>query len=261
MEDITYNELIQNILDTRGRFGCGDKYHERHHIVPKCVGGTNDENNLIDLYAQEHFEAHRLLALENPENDKLIFAWSMMSFTKGKNQDRYEIIPKEYEEIKTALSQLASEKYKWENNPFYGHHHSEETKERMKESSRKRWNRPEEKEKIRKARENDTPETHKKRSISQKKRFEKSENHPWSGRHHTDESREKMKKAKDGMYMGADNPRAKKVIRLLDNKIYNCIIDAAIENNIGRDTMRNRCKKYKGFMFYDDYLLQLNIPT
>lgn len=75
MNKITYAEFIQNILNTRGRFACGDEYHEQHHIVPRCMNGTNDEENLIDLYAREHYEAHRLLALENPENEKLVYAW------------------------------------------------------------------------------------------------------------------------------------------------------------------------------------------
>lgn len=74
-ESLTYQAFIGNILQTRGRFACGDEYHERHHIVPKCLGGTNEENNLIDLFAREHFEAHRLLALEHPENNGLQYAW------------------------------------------------------------------------------------------------------------------------------------------------------------------------------------------
>ena len=65
--EMTYEEFINNILETRGRFACGDEYHERHHIVPKCMDGSNDEENLIDLFAREHFEAHRLLALENSD--------------------------------------------------------------------------------------------------------------------------------------------------------------------------------------------------
>lgn len=62
---ITYDEFIQNILDNRGRFNCGDEYCERYHMLPKCMGGTDDKNNLIDLFVKEHFEAHRLLAMEN----------------------------------------------------------------------------------------------------------------------------------------------------------------------------------------------------
>ena len=76
---MTYNEFIQNILGTRGRFGIPKgEYKERHHIVPKCLGGTNDEDNLIDLYADEHFIAHKLLMEENPDNIKLTRAFTMM---------------------------------------------------------------------------------------------------------------------------------------------------------------------------------------
>ena len=31
-----YQNYIMQILNTRGRFGCGEEYHERHHIVPWC---------------------------------------------------------------------------------------------------------------------------------------------------------------------------------------------------------------------------------
>lgn len=95
----TYEEFIKNILNTRGRFACGNKYHERHHILPRCMNGTDDEDNLIDLFAREHFEAHRLLALENPDNNKLVFAWNMMS-VKGRAKNRYNLTAEEYEELK-----------------------------------------------------------------------------------------------------------------------------------------------------------------
>lgn len=36
-------------------------YCERHHIVPKALGGKNASANLINLTAREHFIAHRLL--------------------------------------------------------------------------------------------------------------------------------------------------------------------------------------------------------
>ena len=99
MTNITYEEFIQNILNTRGRFSCGDEYCERHHIVPKCMSGTDDENNLIDLFAKEHFIAHKLLAQENPENDKLMYAWWMLAHIDGR-----EITPEEYEEARIAFS-------------------------------------------------------------------------------------------------------------------------------------------------------------
>ena len=144
---MTYEEFINNILETRGRNGCGDEYHETHHIVPKCMGGSNDKENLIDLFVREHFEAHRLLALENPENDGLVHAWWMMAHTNHANQRDYEITAEEYEEARIAASEKISKankgRFAGENNyfygkhfigeqhPMYGHKHSKESREKM----------------------------------------------------------------------------------------------------------------------------------
>lgn len=106
--ELTYQTFIQNILDTRGRFACGDEYHERHHIVPRCMNGTNDESNLIDLFAKDHFEAHRLLVQENQDNKSLVFAWTCMAFPKNKYEQRCRISPEEYEEARKAISTVMS---------------------------------------------------------------------------------------------------------------------------------------------------------
>lgn len=37
-------------------------YTERHHIVPRCLGGGDEPENLIDLTPEDHFFAHLLLA-------------------------------------------------------------------------------------------------------------------------------------------------------------------------------------------------------
>lgn len=139
--EITYEEFINNILETRGRFACGEGYHERHHILPKCMGGGNEEENLIDLYAREHFEAHRLLALENPENDKLALAWFRMSH--GKNQDRitHIVTMEEYEESRKALSIAKKDKHRSENerkkisDALKGKRVSEETRKKMRNAN------------------------------------------------------------------------------------------------------------------------------
>lgn len=163
-EEKSYEEFIQNILDTRGRFNCGDEYHERHHILPKCMGGGNEEENLIDLYAKEHFIAHKLLALENPENMSIAYAWWSMSIVKSRyTGERYEISAEEYEEARKYLSNIMSEKMVGANNPFFGKHHSKEAKERM--------------------------------SMSQKNRFENPERHPMYGKHHSEETKQKISKA------------------------------------------------------------------
>jgi hypothetical protein len=40
---------------------------ERHHVIPKCMGGSNREENLVYLTAKEHFIAHKLLVRVHPD--------------------------------------------------------------------------------------------------------------------------------------------------------------------------------------------------
>lgn len=57
-----YDDLIAR---ARGRSRHG--YMERHHIVPKCMGGSNSKGNMVYLTAKEHFIAHKLLVRIYPE--------------------------------------------------------------------------------------------------------------------------------------------------------------------------------------------------
>jgi len=41
---------------------CPNGYVERHHILPRALGGTDDSSNLVALTAREHFVAHVLIA-------------------------------------------------------------------------------------------------------------------------------------------------------------------------------------------------------
>lgn len=53
-------------------------YFERHHVVPKCMGGGNEKANIVCLTAEEHFVAHQLLVKMHPESSKLLWAISAM---------------------------------------------------------------------------------------------------------------------------------------------------------------------------------------
>ena len=170
MEHITYEEFIQNILETRGRFACGNEYHERHHILPRCMQGINDEENLIDLFAREHFIAHKLLAEENPDNDGLVYAWWMMSHVKGDNQNRYELTAEEYEEARIMFSNMK-----------IGTRRTEETKRKISESRKGIILSEETKRKIGNAAKNISEETRIKISKSQR------------GRKHSEETKQKMR--------------------------------------------------------------------
>ena len=63
---------------------------------------------------------------------------------------------------------------------------------------------------------------------------------------------------KRSIHYGSDNYNACKIIRLSDLKIYNCIKEAAPENNITYRIIWSRCQKQKDFMYYDEWLAQQN---
>ena len=283
----SYENFINNILETRGRFACGDKYHERHHIKPRCLGGTDEIENLIDLFAKEHFIAHKMLALENPDNDSLIYAWSCMAFPNSKPQERYELTPEEYEEVRIALSETKK-----------GKPRSEETKRKVSEKAKERYKNPEYYKKMKKvAKDRCTDEVRQKMSERKKGKVVGVSN-PMFGKHHTEETKKKQSELKQGMYDGDKNPfygkkhtketreklsiankgkwdgennpfygshrtrgtgpRARKIIRLSDEKIYACVMDTAEDNHIDRHTVTKRCKTRKDFMYYDEWLAQQN---
>lgn len=66
-------------------------YSEKHHIIPRCIGGTNSKFNLVRLTAEEHYVAHQLLVKMYPDKPKLSFAaWCMTANVKGlRNNKQY----------------------------------------------------------------------------------------------------------------------------------------------------------------------------
>lgn len=107
-------------------------YYERHHIIPKCLGGDNSKENLVLLTAREHFVAHKLLVEIYPKNGKLINSLWMMSNVKLKDKRVYRVSSKEYERLKIIYSKLVSKRFSGENNPKYGKPMSDDLKEKLR---------------------------------------------------------------------------------------------------------------------------------
>jgi len=98
-----YIEYINRIQKLNRTF-TDSIYTEKHHIKPRCLGGLDTAENLIQLLPEEHFIAHKLLTLENPENKKLALAFSLMAFMKSQGQIRYECTAEEYALAKEKAS-------------------------------------------------------------------------------------------------------------------------------------------------------------
>jgi hypothetical protein len=66
------------LLVIRAKFRNISEYAESHHIIPRCLGGDDSSDNLVDLTPEEHYLAHQLLVKMYPDNKKLIHAAMMM---------------------------------------------------------------------------------------------------------------------------------------------------------------------------------------
>jgi len=57
-------------------------YYENHHILPKCLGGGEENENKVLLTAKEHYICHKLLIYIYPKNRKIAKAFCRMTFSK-----------------------------------------------------------------------------------------------------------------------------------------------------------------------------------
>lgn len=79
-----HNKIIKN---AKSRINDENSYYEVHHIIPRCLGGNEEKENLVKLTPEEHYIIHQLLVKIYPEEKGLIYAAYMMC-TKSKNQKR-----------------------------------------------------------------------------------------------------------------------------------------------------------------------------
>ena len=102
-----------------------DVYTEKHHIVPKCLGGGNEKSNLTVLTAREHFLVHYILTRIYPNNSKIWNAMKKMLYYKSAGQLRYIPNSKMFEMIRSEINK----QFSGTGNPFFGKKHTEETKQ------------------------------------------------------------------------------------------------------------------------------------
>ena len=113
-----YNQIIINRKNNPIK-----GYTERHHIVPRSLGGNNNKSNKVRLTAREHFICHLLLTKMYPKHTK---EWICMAaafhrmFCTTKDQKRYVCQSRWYEYKKKILSESKRENQLGINNSMYG---------------------------------------------------------------------------------------------------------------------------------------------
>lgn len=97
---MNYQKIYNNLIDRAIR-RISEGYVEKHHIIPRCLGGSDDKENIVNLYPEEHYLAHLILCKINKGNSKLLYAAMNMAsgamINNGKrNNKAYGWLRKQY---------------------------------------------------------------------------------------------------------------------------------------------------------------------
>jgi len=124
---------------------------------------------------------------------KMMNALGYMMWAENQNQERYKVNARLYEQLKTKHSEMKSWAVAGERNGFYGKHHTDETKERIRQANLGNQITEEQRNKIR------ISKLGKKRTAEQKEAISKGrkgktvgENNGMYGRKHSEETRAKI---------------------------------------------------------------------
>lgn len=116
----TYFQIIERNIGAKH-----NGYIERHHIIPRSLGGQDKNDNLVDLTAREHFICHWLLTkmfpVDSAEYKKMCLAFGMMLWARSDSQQRnYTINSKTYERLRQQFSAFMSEFQSGKKHSHYG---------------------------------------------------------------------------------------------------------------------------------------------
>ena len=104
-----HDSVIERAKNESRVYGQGD-YYERHHIIPKCLGGRGKTHqwkthpNIVLLTAREHFVIHQLLVIIHPEAAKLKAALWFMCNQKALGRS-YRVSSRLYERARLEYIQ------------------------------------------------------------------------------------------------------------------------------------------------------------
>lgn len=178
-----YTKWYYNIINNSVK---ESPYLEKHHIIPKSLGGDNSKNNLVSLTAKQHFICHLLLTkmTEGKDQSKMqMAAWAMASLHSNRhNNNRYKVNSRTFQILRenaltdsNRIDNLKKLNAK-ENNPFFGKTHNENSKQKMKDARKGKYT---------------------------------GSNNPFFGKKHSDDTKEKISATKKGVIPSAESCAAR----------------------------------------------------
>lgn len=94
-------------------------YTEKHHIIPKSLGGSNNKDNLVALTAREHFVCHLLLTriTTGEARKKMVFAVFYLTGKGKSNRNNKAKNSRLYSKLKEDLCKIVSQQHKGSKRP------------------------------------------------------------------------------------------------------------------------------------------------
>jgi len=119
---MNYKKVYDQIIEKRQKDPINEGYSEKHHILPRSLGGSDNPDNLVRLSAREHFICHYLLAkmYERETNEwyRMNHAFMMMKSESVFNSRYFN--SRLYEALKGDFSSVMSFAQKGKKNSQYG---------------------------------------------------------------------------------------------------------------------------------------------
>jgi len=79
---MNYQKVYDSLIERAKARGLDKKklegYFEKHHIIPRCIGGLDEDSNYVLLTGREHYLCHWLLWKTDRENKSLMFSYNMI---------------------------------------------------------------------------------------------------------------------------------------------------------------------------------------
>lgn len=105
-KDNKYSQWYFQLMD-RSFTRTLEGYTEKHHIIPKCLGGANERTNIAVLTAREHYIAHLLLT-KMSDDHRLKFGFVAMTRINGRHERGYRITSYGYKYAKECNAKASS---------------------------------------------------------------------------------------------------------------------------------------------------------
>lgn len=138
-----YYSIYYSIIQTAQSREIADTISEKHHILPRSLGGTDDDVNLVLLTPREHFICHKLLPKFTTGRNryKMIRAHVLMSGNSKYSSRVYETFRKEFVkqrslDMKGNKNPMFGADRSGHKNTFFGKKHSQETKDKISKSKK-----------------------------------------------------------------------------------------------------------------------------